>query len=237
MRRPRGSGERVRRLDRERILVTALALIDAEGLAQLSMRRLAAELGVEAMSLYNHVPNKAALLEGVAELILSEIELPGPERSPAGHSGAGGAGGPEVSDWRQRLRGGARSLRRAALAHPDAVMLLLAQPLQSPQALQPIELALQTLRSAGFDDQATVYAFHTLIGFVFGQVLQELHGPFAHPDGDAPPSFTSSLAPEQFPAVCALGELAAGRDLEAEFEFGLTAVLDGLAAALAPVDG
>jgi AcrR family transcriptional regulator len=221
MRTRRGSGERVRRLDRERILVTALALIDAEGLAQLSMRRLAAELGVEAMSLYNHVPSKAALLEGVAELILTEIELPGPE----------------VTDWRERLRGGARSLRRAALAHPDAVMLLLAQPLQSPQALHPIELALQTLRSAGFGDQATVYAFHTLIGFVFGQVLQELHGPFAHPDGDAPPGLTKALEPEQFPAVCALGELAAGRDLEAEFEFGLTAVLDGLAAALPAVDG
>ena len=209
-----GPGERVRRLDRERILVTALALLDADGLAQLSMRRLAAELGVEAMSLYNHVPSKAALLEGVAELILAEIELPGPE----------------VTDWRERLRGGARSLRRVALAHPDAVMLLLAQPLQSPQSLRPIELALQTLRSAGFDDQATVYAFHTLIGFVFGQVLQELHGPFARPDGR--PALPGDLAPEQFPALCALCDLAAGRDLEAEFEFGLTAVLDGLAGML-----
>jgi AcrR family transcriptional regulator len=215
MRARSGTGERVRRLDRERILVTALAMIDADGLAQLSMRRLAAELGVEAMSLYNHVPSKAALLEGVAELILTEIELPGPE----------------VTDWRERLRGGARSLRRAALAHPDAVMLLLAQPLKSPQALHPIELGLQTLRSAGFGDLAAVYAFHTLIGFVFGQVLQELHGPFAQPDGAAV-QVAAGLPPEQFPAVCALCDLAAGRDLEAEFEFGLTAVLDGLAAAL-----
>jgi AcrR family transcriptional regulator len=208
---------RVRRLDRERILATALALLDAEGIEHLSMRRLAAELGVEAMSLYNHVPSKAALLEGVAELILAEIELPGP-------------GAAETMDWRDRLRGGARSLRRVALAHPSAVMLLMAQPLHSPTALEPIELALATLRSAGFGDQATVYAFHTLTGFVFGQVLQELHGPFAHPDGE--PAAHLTLTPEQFPAVCALGELAAGRDLEAEFEFGLTAVLDGMAAAL-----
>jgi AcrR family transcriptional regulator len=214
-----GTGERVRRLDRERILVTALALLDAEGLAQLSMRRLAAELGVEAMSLYNYLPSKAALLEGVAELILAEIDLP--------ELG--------VTDWRERLRGGARSLRQVALAHPDAVMLLLAQPLRSEQALRPIELALQTLRSAGFDDLAAVHAFHTLTGFVFGQVLHELHGPFAHA-GDGAAHVAASLPPERFPAVCALGELAAGRDLEAEFEFGLTAVLDGLAAALPAAD-
>jgi AcrR family transcriptional regulator len=213
-----GTGERVRRLTRERILATALAVIDADGLAQLSMRRLAAELGVEAMSLYNHVPSKAALLEGVAGLVLSEIQVPGPE----------------AGDWRERLRGGARAMRRACLAHPEAVMLLLAQPLRSPEAMRPIETALRTLRAAGLGDTATVYAFHTLTGFVFGHVLQELHGPFARPDGG--PHAHQVLAPEQFPAVCALGELAAGRDLEAEFEFGLTAVLDGLAALAASVD-
>jgi AcrR family transcriptional regulator len=195
------------RLDRARILRAALALIDADGIEHLSMRRLAAELGVEAMSLYNHVPGKAALLEGVAGLIVAEVELPGPE----------------LRDWRERLRTQARSLRRVALAHPAAVTLLVTQPVTSPEALAPVESALEALRSAGFDDEGTVYAFHTLTGFVFGQVLQELHGPFTHGQGQKP---------DGFPLVCALGEVAAGRDLAAEFEFGLTAVLDGLAAAL-----
>ena len=84
-----------------------------------------------------------------------------------------------------------------------------------------------------FGDQATVYAFHTLTGFVFGQVLHELQGPFAHPEGEP---VGKQLSPERFPAICALGELATTRDPDAEFEFGLTAVLDGLAAALPAVD-
>jgi AcrR family transcriptional regulator len=218
--RPKPAGPR-RPLTRDRVLATALRLIDDHGLEQLSMRKLGAELGVEAMSLYNHVPSKAALLQGVAELSLRELELPGPE----------------VTDWRERLKVGLRSLRQVANHHPGAYRLFVTQRLTSPAVVRPVEVAFGALCSAGFDDDTAVYAFHTLVGFVLGYVLQEQGGPFGTrtgefaaaydqlPDGENGHQRVEALTPS-------LRAAAANADSDAEFEFGLDTILGGLASRL-----
>ena len=202
-------------LTRERVLAAALRLIDEHGLDQLSMRKLGAELGVEAMSLYNHVPSKAMLLQGVAELALSELELPGPE----------------ITDWRERLRVGLRSLRQVAKRHPGAYTLLVTARLTSPAAVVPVEVAFDALYSAGFDDETTVYAFHTLIGYVLGYVLQELGGPFGTRTGAFAAAYDRLPATGQ-PRIRVFLPTGTESDPDAEFEFGLDEVLTGLAARL-----
>jgi AcrR family transcriptional regulator len=207
-----------RPLTRRRILEAALALIDAHGLEALSMRKLGAELGVEAMSLYNHVDSKATLLDGVVELVLGEIELPGPE----------------AGDWRERLRLGLRSFHQVARAHPNTIMPLVTREVKTPEALRPVEAAFELLCSAGFDDTTAIYAFHTLTGYVFGCVLQEVSGPFSNKrQGADLAAAYAALPAELFPRVSALGPQACERDAEAEFDFGLDVVLAGLEARLA----
>ena len=213
----RGSSDTRARLPltRERVLVAALRLIDEHGLDQLSMRKLGAELGVEAMSLYNHVNSKAALLQGVAELALHELELPGPD----------------VTDWRERLRIGLRSLRRVAKAHPGAYTLLATARLTSPAAVVPVEVAFDALYKAGFDDETAVYAFHTLIGYVLGYVLQELGGPFGTRTGAFAAAYDHMPA-TGYPRIRVFLPTGADPDPDREFEFGLDTVLNGLAARL-----
>ena len=112
-----------RPLTRARILTAALRLVDREGLEALSMRRLGQALGVEAMSLYNHVPNKAAVLDGLVELLLGELEIPGPE----------------AGDWWERIRRIAHSYRRSAHAHPHAFPLAVTRPYNTPATLRQLE--------------------------------------------------------------------------------------------------
>ncbi len=190
---PEGAARRP--LTRERVLCAALDHIDTHGLEDLSMRKLGAALGVEAMSLYHHVPGKGALLDGIVELVLSDLELPGPE----------------VTEWRERLRVGLRSLRRVTLAHPAAIPLIAGREVRTGPALAPVERALATLRSAGFDDTTTVYAFHALVGFVLGGTLQQVHGAFGAPCNPADETARQQqldaydqLPSEQFPSVVAV---------------------------------
>jgi AcrR family transcriptional regulator len=142
-------------LTRERVLRTALELIDEEGLDALTMRRLGRRLGVEAMSLYRYVPRKDALVAGVVELLLSELEVPG---SDAG-------------DWADRLRGAMASYARIAEAHPHAFPLLVGRPTFTPAALRPAERLFALLREAGFDAEATLFAIVTLWSYADGFLL------------------------------------------------------------------
>jgi AcrR family transcriptional regulator len=158
-------------LTRERILRTALRLMDEEGLEAVTMRRVGRELGVEAMSLYNHVEAKEAILDGVCEMVLSEFEL------PAALEG----------DWTKDLRTLGRSFRRVLKAHPNVITLLSQHrhPVMSPEAWRPLEALLGTLRRAGLSVEETASAQGLLIGFVMGFVMQEL-GPTFQPGGEAP---------------------------------------------------
>ena len=147
-------------LSRDRILPAGLALADADGLDAVSMRRVAGELGVQAMSLYNHVANKDALLDGMLEHVLAEATLPVP-------------GG----DWEAELRGCASSLHDALRRHPWACGLVMA-PAAYPAALAArvryIEALLATLRAAGFTPAQAYHAYHALDGHTVGFTMWEL---------------------------------------------------------------
>lgn len=202
-------------LSRERVLRAALALVDREGLAAVSMRRVGDELGVEAMSLYNHVANKAAILDGVFEAVLAEV-------APAARP-------PPGSGWQGALRARAWALRAALGAHPNALPLFASRPAVTPASLAHVEEALEALRSAGFGVTDARNAFGSLVAFVVGHALSS-YGPRDRADA-ARPAY-ERLPAEGFARVRE-ASLALGRhDVEAEFEFGLEAMLAGLEARL-----
>jgi TetR/AcrR family tetracycline transcriptional repressor len=144
----RGAG-----LSREKILEAAVGVVDAEGLDALTMRRLAEELGVEAMSLYRYVESKDDLLDGLHATILAELEVPDLK-------------GP----WREVLRELARAFRRTLAAHPKALLLFATRPAVAPGAVEHVERAVQLLVDAGFGRDA-IHAFQTGFTFVVGQAL------------------------------------------------------------------
>src|ERR671910_3474527 len=119
-------------LSRRRILEAAVRLVDRGGLEALSMRKLGSELGVEAMSLYNHVPNKGALLDGMVEVLLGELEVP-----------------PENHGWEERVRDGYRAFRRLAHEHPNVFPLLVERPPETMDGVWLVEKFFQTLRGGG----------------------------------------------------------------------------------------
>jgi AcrR family transcriptional regulator len=207
-------------LSRERILEAAVRLADEGGIESLSMRRLARELGVEAMSLYNHVANKSALVDGAVDLVLEEIELPS--------SGA----------WDEAIRRCAISAHEAFLRHPWACALVLSPSsggngIDTPR-IRYMEWLLRRLREAGFSPELTYSAYHTLDSHILGFTLWQLGHIGAVRDAgeslaDLARSFVRQLG-DDFPYLAEHAEqhLAAGSDGASEFEFGLDLLLDGL---------
>lgn len=196
-------------LSRRRILESAVALVDREGLAALSMRRLGTELGYEAMSIYNHVPNKAALYDGMVEVLLEGLEVPPADR-----------------DWEERIRGAYRSFRRLATEHPNVFPLLVTRPPMTPDGPWLVEEFLRTLRGAGFDIETSLHAFRTLSGYAFGYAMAEIRGFALEPDGARPGAV--GLPPERFPHLAELARDIEAVDHDAEFEFGLDVFFEGL---------
>jgi len=172
-------------LTRERILEAALALLDRDGLEALSMRKLGEALGVEAMSLYNHVPNKAALLDGIHERILTSV--------PAS---------PATKDWRRFARHQARALHATLCAHPNAIALFATRPAATTASFARLEHYLQVLREAGFSAFDSLRVVHVVMSFVVGHAMWSV-------------------------GISDDGSL--DREAELEFEFGLDALLRGLA--------
>lgn len=217
-RRPTGSGTgrgRQRpRLAKDQITTTALRLIDAHGLTGLTMRRLGAELGVEAMAVYRHFPNKDALLHAVATRFGATLR----SQLPAGVRGWGKVG---------HL---ARTLRRGLLDHPNLAPLLFDRPaLFTTDWLEGLETQLSAYRDAGLDAAASVQAHRTLGAYVLGYVTVELQfrrNPY-RPEDAGP--VLALLAGGRFPATReALPHLAA--DWDAVFETGLDTILAGIRA-------
>jgi AcrR family transcriptional regulator len=154
-RRP-ANGLRRAGLSRERVLGAAVALADEGGLEELSMRKLAKSLGVEAMSLYNHIANKDQLLDGMVDLVFSEIEPPSPQE-----------------DWKQEMRKRAISTRQALLRHPWAVGLMEARPNPGETNLRLHEAVLACLRQAGFSVEMAIHAYSVQDAYIYGFALQE----------------------------------------------------------------
>jgi AcrR family transcriptional regulator len=217
------TGNRMR-LTRERVVDAALRIMDTEGLEAVSMRRVGRELGVEAMSLYHHVHDKEDLLDGIAQLVMSEFRLP-----------------EDTSDWMEAGRAAAREWRRLLKAHPEVIQVFAERhkPLDSVVALQPMDFALDCLRRAGLAPKQAAEAFNAFGGYIFGFVLMETRSMFGGPDladhMDADqlrrliPADQLPNVAECFPAVCTVGS-------DEQFEFGLDLLLTGVASKLAGRD-
>ena len=205
-------------LTRDRILERALALIDREGLEALSMRKLGAELGVEAMSLYNHIPNKEALLEGVTETMLREVDL-----RPV-----------EGDDWEGAIRTASLSFRSVLLAHPNAIPLIASKPEVTPQGYYPVELSLEILKQAGFGPGDMLMAHWLIVGFVMGHVGFQIASPLGDPQTVAAEVERRRrlLSAEEFPNLFAVLPHAEQCDWDQAFLFGLDTILSGLKARL-----
>ncbi|MEV6398517.1 TetR/AcrR family transcriptional regulator C-terminal domain-containing protein [Streptomyces sp. NPDC051907] len=201
-------------LSRARIIDAALRIIDDEGADALSMRRLAATLGVQAMSLYNHVSGKADIIEGVAEFITADMALP--RRFDGG--------------WEAGIRNIAHAFRQTSLRHPRACELVLTRQLSSPTILAPIDCSLSVLLNDGFDETTAVHVLRLVIAFQVGSLLREFHpaSEFAGQEETDARELEAKLAGSGFPSVAKVAPILAVIDHEAEFTFGLETLISGL---------
>jgi AcrR family transcriptional regulator len=206
------------RLSKERVLKTAVARADREGLESLSMRKLADELGSGAMSLYHYVPNKERLLDGIVDIVFGEIEPPSTD-----------------VDWKTAMRKRAISTREALRRHPWAIGLMEGRANHGPANLRLHDAVLGCLRAAGFSLEMTVHAYSVQDAYIYGFALQEQ---------DMSPESADDFAAEaqrqmhEYEAVLAeyphlvevVGGYVAksGYDYATEFMFGLDLILDGL---------
>ena len=204
-------------LSRERILRAAIALADEGGIESLSMRKLGQELGVEAMSLYNHVANKDDIEDAIVEIALNEIELPSAE-----------------ADWKAAIRQTAISAHEAFVRHRWACSLLMRVPRVSPVRMRWMESVLRTLREAGFSADMTHHAYHALDSHITGFTLWQVSMPFETKEElvDLAEGFLREIPVDEYPYVIEHAEqhiAPSSPDGKTEFEFGLDLILDGLA--------
>ena len=205
-------------LHREDILGTAVELADAGGPSEITMRKVAAALGVEAMSLYHHVANKTDLLDGMIDLVFSEIDAPSPD-----------------GDWKAELRRRAISTRAALRRHRWAVGEMEGRTNHGPSSIRVHDAVLGCLLGAGFSEEMTVHAYSVQDAYIYGFALQETDMASETPEDFAREAqrqmteYRDMLG--QYPHLRQVvgGHVAkVGYDYEAEFLFGLDLILDGL---------
>jgi AcrR family transcriptional regulator len=193
----------------ERVVRAAVTIIERDGAEALSMRRVAAELGAAPMSLYNHVPNKAALLDKVAEFIMADMEF---------------AADPNA-DWRDQARSMARTFHAVARRYPRSIQVVITRHPKSAAGVRPMELALAAVRGAGFDDQTSVLLVRTFISFIRGSLMSE-----ARPTLSNVSEMADSMAGGELRHVRELLPLLAVHDHQGEFEFGLELLISAMSA-------
>jgi AcrR family transcriptional regulator len=205
-------------LSKERVLRAAVTLADRHGIESLSMRKLADELGVAAMSLYYYVPNKVDLIDGMVDIVFGEIEPPSLEL-----------------DWKTAMRRRAVSTREALNRHRWAVGHMEGRTTHGPANLRLHNAVLGCLRAAGFSIEMTVHAYSVQDAYIYGFALQETDMSSETPDDFAAEAqrqmheYEAVLA--DFPHLVEVvgGYVAkSGYDYAAEFLFGLDLILDGL---------
>jgi AcrR family transcriptional regulator len=211
------------RLSRELVLAKALEVVDADGLDALTMRRLGQELGRDPMSLYRYAENRAALLDGVTELVLNELTI---------H--------PQDPDWKAQLRQIAHDFRRLALQHPNVVPLLVTRPLSTPLGLRPLgtlrplEQILSLLIGAGLSPADALHVYRAYYGFLYGHILNELQEFVVDPEENEALLRLGlhRLPAKEFPRLRALAPALAEYNGGAELDQGVTILLSGLEAQL-----
>jgi AcrR family transcriptional regulator len=217
-------------LTRDRVLRGAVALADARGIAALTIRSLAEELGVKPMAVYHHVGSKEEILDGIVDLVFGEIE-----------AGIEAGTGPSAADpgWREVLRHRAGSARAVLRRHPWAVPLLESRAAPGAATLRHHDTTLAVLRRAGFPVALAANAYALLDSYVYGFVIQEAALPFDDP-GESTADIMGSFRPDEYPHLVELAVehiMKPGYTFGAGFEFGLDLILDGLERALNRVAG
>jgi AcrR family transcriptional regulator len=198
-------------LSKERVLRAAIAFADEHGVEALSMRKLAKELGVEAMSLYKHVANKDAILAGMLDLVADEIELP------------------DGPDWRTALRRNAISTRDVFVRHPWAGRLWMSQQSGGPERLRLADWMLRTLREAGFSPDLIYHFFHILEANILGFTVMQLSFPYKGEElAGLTERFLARIGDEYPDLAEHVKQHVEPREGESGFELGLDLLLDGL---------
>ena len=203
-------------LSRERVLGAAVSLADEDGIEALTMRELGLRLGFEAMSLYNHVANKDDILDGMVDLVVSEIDLPS-----------------DTVDWKEAMRRRAISAQSVFSRHPWASALIDSRESSGPARLRYFDWMIGTLRRAGFTLEMTAHALSVLDSYIYGFGRQQLS---VSPEGDATPeemaeAFLRAIPADEYPDLREMvvdHAMVSGYDESADFRFGLDLILDGL---------
>jgi AcrR family transcriptional regulator len=201
-------------LSRERVLQAAISFVDERGIEALSMRKLAQELGVEAMSLYNHVENKDDIVDGILDLVTAEIELP-----------------PAETDWKTALRANAISRHEAYKRHPWAARVWMTSTKVSSVRLALGDAMLRGLREAGFPKELIYHAYHTIDGYVLGFTLQEGNFPYSAEElKELAGAFLRDFPSDEFPDLAEHIQQHTDPPHHegGSFELGLDLILDGL---------
>ena len=214
---PARTSDKHPRLDRDRVLRHAVDLADRGGLGSLTIRSLADELGVKPMTVYYYVKNKEEILDGIVDIVFSQIEMPT-------------VGG----NWRTELTRRAVSAREVLRRHSWAIPLVESRTSPGPATLRHHDAVLGVLRAGGFPPAATAHAYALLDAFLYGHAVQEASLPFEGPQGPAevaPQVVESMSLAGDFPhltEMMASYYLRPGYDFADEFQIGLEAVLDSL---------
>ena len=201
-------------LNRERIIDAAVRFADEHGVDELSMRKLGAELGVEAMSLYNHVANKDEILDGMIDHVFTTIPLPDPKE-----------------DWRVSVRSTGLAAMEQFTAHPWVVNLLMQRGNFGNASLVFMNQVLGILRAAGFSDEDTHHAWQMLASHTMGYAFQQSSGSPHEKDWNGLEEQLTRLG-DRFPHVVALAPLLADCEFGSEYAFGLEIIISGLEARL-----
>jgi AcrR family transcriptional regulator len=203
-------------LSRERVLRAAVVLADTDGIESLTMRRLGQDLGVEAMSLYNHVAGKDDILDGIADLVFSEIDLPS-----------------ALADWKPAMRLRAISAREALVRHPWASSLMQSRTKPGPATLRHHDSVIGRLRDASFTVDMTAHAFSVMDSYIYGFAQQQQNLTYSTSEDAAvvAQNILRQIPADEYPHLAEMiieHAMKPGYDYTKEFEFGLDLILDGL---------
>jgi AcrR family transcriptional regulator len=202
-------------LSRERVLRGAIAVADRGGIEALTIRSLAQEMGVKPMSLYHHVANKEAILDGMVDVVFGEIDLP-----PAG------------ADWRSAIRRRASSARAVLRRHPWATPFMESRSSPGTATLRHHDPVIGAFRRAGFSVELAAHACSLVDSYVYGFALEEAALPFDPTTvADAAQAMLAQFPAAEYPYLAELTAehvLKPGYDYGDEFEYGLDLILDGL---------
>lgn len=201
-------------LTRERIIEAAMRIIDEEGLEALSMRRLGTELGVNPMAAYHYVPNKSALYDLVIDAVMGGVDL---------------SSIPADVPLEEQLKLAARAYRSAILAHPNAIPVVAGRSLRSAVSLRPVEVLLGVLLGAGFSPTESITIVDAVAQYIIGGAMGYYHHQVDSEIGAGQREF-EALGPAEFPNMTRVLAQGAYVGHDAEFEFGMDAIVRGLLA-------